>query len=255
MSRFPYQHDEYVGTLNKNPVQITYPLIKKQFENDIFKFDITGTSNINLSLNNISVGDDADLYLYRDSNRNGILDNGDILVQSSKRRGDVDETINVGKQSKGIYFARVAYFNGGSDNIVDYDLDLSAQDIGPSNVIGVDVNLGNLNGDVTRHGLLDSSNTVNTYEFNLDFFEVVNIKLFGLSADADIRLIQDSNNDGVVQANEVVAYSTNKGSSNESIFLGIDALLGIDLSGTYQLQVYQHSGNTNYTVNFDHFLL
>ena len=249
MSRFPYQHDEYVGTLNKNPVQITYPLIKKQFENDIFKFDITGTSNINLSLNNISVGDDADLYLYRDSNRNGILDNGDILVQSSKRRGDVDETINVGKQSKGIYFARVAYFNGGSDNIVDYDLDLSAQDIGPSNVIGVDVNLGNLKGDVTKHGSLDSSNTVDTYQFNLNpnFSEGVNIILSGLSANADIRLIQDSNNDGVVQANEVIKFSTHKGNSNESIS-------GIDVFGTYQLQVYQYSGNTNYTVNFDTYL-
>ena len=254
MSIFPYRWDEYLGTLNENPVQIGYILEKNIFENDIFQFNITGTSNINLSLNNISVGDDADLYLYRDSNRNGILDNGDILVQSSKRRSNVDETINVGEQPGGIYFARVAYFNGGSDNTVYYDLDLSAKDIGPSNVIGVDVNLGNLNGDVTRHGLLDSSNTVNTYLFNLDFSEGVHIKLSGLSSDADIRLIQDSNNDGVVHDNEVIKSSTNKGNSNESI-LNINALLGIDLSGTYQLQVYQHSGNTNYTVNFDHFLL
>ena len=249
MSIFPYRWDEYLGTLNENPVQIGYILEKNIFENDIFQFNITGTSNINLSLNNISVGDDADLYLYRDSNRNGILDNGDILVQSSKRRSNVDETINVGEQPGGIYFARVAYFNGGSDNTVYYDLDLSAKDIGPSNVIGVDVNLGNLNGHVTKHGSLDSSNTVDTYLFNLNpnFSEGVNIKLSGLSANADIRLIQDSNNDGIVQDNEVIKSSINKGNSNESI-------LEIDVFGTYQLQVYQYSGNTHYTVNFDTYL-
>ena len=249
MSRFLYQWDEYLGTLNKNPRQISYTLVKKQFENDIFQFNITGTRNINLSLNNISVGDDANLYLYRDSNGNGILDNGDILVKSSKRAGDVDETINVGGQSKGTYFARVEYFNGGSNNMIDYDLDLSAQYIGPSNVIGVDVNLGDLNVDVIKHGSLDSSNTVDTYQFNLNpnFSEGVNIILSGLSANADIRLIQDSNNDGIVQDNEVIKSSTHKGSSNESIS-------GIDVFGTYQLQVYQYSGNTHYTVNFDTYL-
>ncbi|NEQ20682.1 MAG: hypothetical protein F6K28_15875, partial [Microcoleus sp. SIO2G3] len=38
---------------------------------DIYRFEITNTNNINLSLHDISCGDDADLYLYRDSNAGG----------------------------------------------------------------------------------------------------------------------------------------------------------------------------------------
>ena len=249
MNRFPYQSNEYLGILDSNPIQFSNFLKQNIYENDIYKFNITGTRNINLSLNNISVGDDADLYLYRDSNGNGILDNGDILVQSSIAPGSGDDTINLGAQPGGTYFARVRYFSSGINSRIDYDLGLSAQYSGPSNVIGVDVYLANFNNDLNHHGWIGSSNTIDTYQFNLnlDFSEGLNINLFGLSADANIRLIQDSNNDGVVQTSEIIAFSTNKGNSNESI-------LEIDIPGTYLLQVYQYSGNTYYTVNFDTYL-
>jgi len=246
MSRFPYTVNYNLGSLDSTPVQRSNFLRDNVYENDVYQFSTSGTQDINLSLNNISTGDDADLYLYRDSNGNGILDNADILVGSSRGGSNTDDSINLDAQPGGTYFARVEYFSGGSDSLINYDLDLSAQYGGPSNVVGVETNLGNLNGDVTRSGWVGSSDTVDTYQFDLGLYEGVNINLFGLSADADIRLIQDSNNDGVVQTSEIIGSSVNGGNLNELIS-------GIDQSGTYQLQVYQFSGNTNYTVNFDHY--
>ena len=246
MSRFPFQFDYDLGTLGSTPVQRTTFLRDNVFENDIFEFDLTGTRDINLSLNNISSGDDADLFLYRDSNNNGILDFSDELVASSRNGGNRDDSINLEAQAGGTYFARVNYFSGGSDGRINYDLDLSANSSGPSDVFGVEQNLGNLNADVTRFGWVGSTDTVDTYEFQLGWFEGVNISLSGLSSDADIRLVQDLNNDSVIQSNEIIGSSTMGGSFNELIS-------GIQDPGTYQLQVYQFSGDTTYTLNFDHY--
>ena len=93
---------------------------------------------------------------------------------------------------------------------------------------------------------MGSDDTVDTYAFSLDFYEGTNISLSGLSSDADIRLIRDSNSNGIVDANEVIESSTGLGSRSESI-------TGIDTSGDYFVQVYQYSGNTNYTLSFDHY--
>lgn len=243
--RFPFQFDYNLGTLGSTPVQRSDFLTNNVFENDVYKFNITGTSDINLSLNNISSGDDADLYLYRDTNNNGILDATDGLVASSSNVGNLDDVINLEAQTGGTYFARVEYFSGGTDSTLNYDLDLSANSFGPSDVFGVEENLGNLNSDVTRFDSVSSTDTVDTYQFQLDSFDSVNISLFGLTSDADIRLVQDVNNDSVIQTNEIIASSTNGNTFNELIS-------GIQGPGTYQLQVYQFSGNTNYTLNLDH---
>ncbi len=246
MSRFSNQFDYDLGSLGSTPDERSTFLRDNQYENDVYEFDISGTRNINLSLNNISAGDDADLRLYRDSNGNGVLDSSDILVSSSIRGGNSDDSINY-QASGGTYFARVNYHSGGSDDLINYDLDLSATSIGTaSNTVGVEQDLGNLSGDTSRSGWVGNSDTTDTYEFELGLYEGVNINLSGLSSDADIRLIQDSNNNGVVEINEIIDTSTYGSSSNELIS-------EIELSGTYQLQVYQYSGDTNYQLNFDHY--
>ena len=249
MSRFSYQYDYDLGSLDSTPTERSTFLENGTYENDVYEFDISGTRNINISLNNISAGDDADLSLYRDSNDNGVLDSSDELLTGSYRSGNADDGINY-RASEGTYFARVNLYNGGSDSLLNYDLDLSATYPGsPSNVVAVDEDLGTLNGDITRYGSVGDTNTVDVYEFELGVLQGVNISLEGLSSDADIRLIQDRNNNGVVDSDEIISSSFNAGSSSESISQFQD----IGLSGTYQLQVYQYSGNTNYQLNFDHY--
>jgi serralysin len=125
MSRFNYQFDYDLGSLGRIPIQRSTFLQDNQYENDIYEFDINGTREINLSLNNISAGDDADLELYRDSNGNGVLDSSDQLLTGSYNWDNSEDLINY-QASDGTYFARVNYYNGGSDSSINYDLDLSA---------------------------------------------------------------------------------------------------------------------------------
>lgn len=107
--------------------------------------------------------------------------------------------------------------------------------------------LGHLSSDVLRSGSLSSTDTVDSYGFSLSTFAGVNISLSGLSADADIRLIQDRNNNGIVDSGEIVGSSTGGGSSSELI-------AGVDQSGDYILQVYQFGSNsTNYMLNLDRY--
>lgn len=241
-----------LGSLGSTPRSFNNSNVNSAAPTDVFQFSIGSTRNINLSLNNISTGDDADLRLFRDVNGNGILDATDRAsgsIGSSTKLGNVDDAINV-RANAGTYFAEVSRFAPGSSGFVIYDLDLSATTFNAtsdfSNLLPKEFELGNLSGDVTRVGRVSNTNTADVYSFSLGTFEGVNINLKGLSSDADIRLIQDFNNNRIIDAGEEIARSTRSGINSELIS-------NINLSGNYFLQVDQFSGNTNYSVTFDHF--
>jgi hypothetical protein len=243
---------QYLGYLGSGARQYSSFNVNAGDPTDIFRFSIGSTRNINLSLNNITYGDDADLRLYRDANNNGYLDSYDRsygFVASSRKSGNADDAINV-KANAGTYFAEVERYAPGSSGAVYYDLDLSATTprytYDFSNLLPKEFVVGNLTSDVTRYGYISDSNTADVYSFSLGFYKGVSIRLTGLSADADIRLINDYNGNRVVDAGEEVKRSTNGGSSSELI-------ANIDLSGNYYLQVNQYSGNTSYAVTFDQY--
>ncbi|MEH2462780.1 PPC domain-containing protein [Nostoc sp.] len=243
-----------LGTLGSTPI------VKNNFDlnpsepTDVFQFKITNASNINLSLTDISTGDDADIQLFRDANNNGVLDNFDRQAGLvSRQGGNHDDAINF-KTSSGTFFAEVSRYAFGSSGNVSYDLALSATapsgtfplSASFSNLLPKEVVLGDLSGDVTRSGNVSNTNTADVYSFSLGTFEGVNIKLDGLTSDADIRLIQDFNRNRIVDAGEEIARSTSGGITSELIS-------NINLSGDYFLQVTEFGGNTNYNVTFDHF--
>ena len=64
-------------------------------------------------------------------------------------------------------------------------------------------------------------------------------------ADADMRVIEDYNGNNIIDLNEIIDSSINGGSESELIS-------GIEGPGDYFLQVYQHSGNTDYQLTFDY---
>ncbi|MEH1965158.1 PPC domain-containing protein [Nostoc sp.] len=243
-----------LGTLGSTPIVQNNFNLNASEPTDVFQFKITSGKNINLSLTDISAGDDADIRLFRDANNNGVLDNFDRISGLVSNRGsNQDDAINF-KTSSGTYFAEVSRFAPGSSGSVSYDLALSATapsgtfplSASFSNLLPKEFVLGNLSGDVTRTGTVSNTNTTDVYNFSLGTFEGVNIKLDGLSTDADIRLIRDFNNNRIVDAGEEIASSTKSGITSELIS-------NINLSGDYFLQVTEFSGNTNYKVTFDHF--
>lgn len=237
-----------LGTLSSNGNVVTrndFSLSTSQ-PTDVFKFRIGSTSDINLALTGISGGDDADLRLFRDVNNNGVLDASDRAnpISSSTRGGNSDDSINLADRAAGTYFAEVNRFTSSSGNVT---YDFAASTANPSNLLPNEINLGNLSGDVTRTGRVDNNDTSDVYAFSLGLFEGVNIRLSGLSADADIRLIRDRNGDRNVDAGDETVRSARGGTNADTLF-------GIDDSGSYFLQVYQFgSASTNYTLSLDHF--
>ena len=234
-----------LGTLTNTPVTRNNFSVSADDPQDVFEFRLNQTSNINIAVTDITAGDDADLTLFRDSNFNGVFDSADQEIASSFRGGNNDDSINLADQVTGLYFAQVERFAPDSSGSVSYDIALSTSD--PSNILHTEEDFGNLSADRSRSGFVGNTDTTDTYEFSIGLFEGVDISLTGLSSDADLRVIQDSNNNGLVDStDEVIGTSTRGGSLSESIS-------DIDLSGDYFVQVYQFSGDTSYTLNLDYF--
>lgn len=243
-----------LGTLNSNgtPVSANHS-VGNSDRSDTFSFRLGDRGNINLSLTGMS--NDADVRLYRDNNNNGRIDDGtDTFLGSSTYGSNNDDAINVADQSAGAYVAEVYQYSGDTR----YDLRLSTTPppltTNPSNLLPVETRVGNslgyLTEDRTLYGSINSNNTADVYAFQLthgtggSFQESVDITLSGLSNDADIRLIRDFNGNRIVDAGDEIIRSGDLGSANEH--------LSVNDNNPYFLQVYQYSGNTDYTLTFDH---
>ncbi|NMF63030.1 peptidase [Brasilonema octagenarum UFV-E1] len=244
-----------LGTLSETPTPVEHHSVNSSEPYDTYRFRLDSPGNINLSLTGTSA--DADVVLYRDVNNNGVIDDGvDTWIQNSTFGYNEahDEAINVVAEA-GNYIAKVYSFN---DNSTDYDLRLSttrSYSTTPSNLLSKEFTAGDWTGifqDQTFNGSLGDSNTSDLYYFHLlriggsvGSDTISSITLSGLSNDADIRLIRDSNNNRIVDAGEEIDKSQNLGTANDTIF-------NINQGGSYYLQVYQYSGSTDYTLNFDY---
>ncbi len=79
------------------------------------------------------------------------------------------------------------------------------------------------------------------YRFSLNGRSSLNLTLNGLSADANVRMIRDSNSNGVVDTSEIITGSYLSGTQTESINATLD-------SGAYFIQVYSATGSTSYNL-------
>jgi Bacterial pre-peptidase C-terminal domain len=229
--------------------------------NDIFKFQITNNRSINLLLTEL-VGGNPDLALYRDSNGNGTLQVGrDQRIDASEFGTGRDDQINRWRGA-GTYFALVEQYSGSS---IRYDLYVSATQqssvnvTGPPNLLAKEQDLGNLTADRSFTGqsvgfrgdfgggsFAEKGDTSDFYAFTLGAGHSVRIRLDGLSADADIRLIRDADGDRIADPGETVASSTLGGTTPDEFTW--------NQSGNYFLQVYPYTqtDSINYNLTFDY---
>jgi hypothetical protein len=204
---------------------------------DFYQLSLS-TSNLNVSLTNL--GADADLRVIRDFNSNGLVDFGEVVASSGKS-GTRDETINLGSLSSGEYFIEVRRYSG------DTSYNLKVSNLSPNNLLGVETDLGGLSGTKVFNGSINNNNTSDTYRFSVTNFNifglslptVVNASLSGLSADSDIRLIQDANGNGIADSGDVLTGSYRGGTAAELFSTTLQ-------TGTYFLQVNQFSGSADY---------
>jgi hypothetical protein len=237
--------------------------------NDIFKFQITNTRSVNLLLTDlVGTNPDPDLELYRDSNGNGTLQVGrDERIDTSELGIGHDDQINRWRGA-GTYFALVEQYSGSS---IRYDLYVSATQqssgnvTGPPNLLAKEVDLGNLTadrsftsqsvgfrGDFGGGSFAEKGETSDFYAFTLGAGHSVRIRLDGLSADADIRLLRDADGDRVADPGETVISSANGGTTPDEFTW--------NQSGNYFLQVYPYPSPSapiypptiNYNLTFDY---
>jgi hypothetical protein len=78
---------------------------------------------------------------------------------------------------------------------------LSQSDAG--NSLATATNLGTLKGTQVISGWVDSLDISDIYRFSLTSSRSINLTLSGMSSDADIRLIRDVNNNGVIDSGDV----------------------------------------------------
>lgn len=228
-----------------------------------------GQSNINLSLHDIAGGGGgtadfgADLFLFRDSNVNGVLDGGDTQVAQGTTGSfnlTSDEVINV-RVNPGDYFAVVDRYVDNADNpaqTVLYQLDLSAAN--PSNLLPNEFNIGPIpvrysrdgsypdDTKVVATGTSNNQNTSDLYAFTVprdDEPYQARVSLSGLSNDADLRVIADRNGNQIFDSgDEVIGQSVRVSNLSEEV------LFDPYSADNFIAQVYQFSGDTNYTISF-----
>lgn len=203
---------------------------------DNFRFQLTSTSNIlSVSLKDLSA--DADLYLVQDFNLNGLVDPGETLDYSINYNA-TSEYINIQGLGAGTYFLQVAQYSGNTN----YTLGVSVAPGEPGNTLSTAADLGTLAGRRVVSDRISTADPADYYSFSLNTTSNLQLNLTGLTADADLYLIQDSNNNGLIDAGDVLQRSVYASSTSE--FISVNGLS----AGNYFVGVLRYSGDTNYTL-------
>ena len=106
------------------------------------------------------------------------------------------------------------------------------------NIVGVE------NGSISLTDFVGLGDSNDFYRFEINTKSNFNLRLDGLTADADVRLIQDINRNGVFDLGETIDSSLESGTIPDVINVSNLA------PGTYYVQVYSFLNNsTNYNVN------
>jgi subtilisin family serine protease len=220
-----------LGTLNST--QTVSGSFSSKDTTNLYRFTLGAAAPLNLSLTGLSA--DADVRLIRDINQNGMVEAGEEVARSQQGYG-LDEFINLRSLAAGTYFVQAYQFNGETN----YTLNLSTTN--PSNLLPTEVNLGILNATQTVLGAIYNTDTVDVYRFDLSTTKSLTLNLSDLSTDVDLRLIVDANHNGIIDSGDVIADSVQGGSLPETLTQVLSA-------GTYFVQVYQYSGETNYALS------
>jgi hypothetical protein len=219
-------------------------------QTDIYKFT-TGSVVATVSIGSFPSSPSQSpfaLALFKDSNKSGVLDNGDAFVPpvSDSGSGDREASEFIShKLPQGTYFARAQSF--AFDN-VNYGISFVRASSGSANPLAAsEIPLGTIAQDLRRVDRVSDADTADNFAFTLDGSSSLNIgvkELGNKKGDVNIRVVQDLNANGVVDKNEVVVKGISTGDT--------DTITGLKGAGDYILQVCQSKGSTRFEVNFDH---
>lgn len=222
----------------------------------LYRFTLDSPSDVSLELSGVM--GDADLYLGEDVNQNNQIDYGEIIA-SSTNDGTSSESLNRGLPA-GTYFVEVYRY----EDSPLYTLNLQATprtDI-PPDYVGNTLSEAFYLGDRTNAGftfvnqVLESAgipvpeqvgdfDPIDIYRVSLATPNQLRVTLDGLSADADVKIGSDRNQDGIISYDEVIARGVKPGTQAEDVY--VPALV----PGEYYILVEQYSGNTTYNLSVE----
>ena len=189
--------------------------------NDYYRFTLANSGNFNLGLTGMTA--DADVQL---------LNSSGSVIASSTNVGTASESIT-SQLSAGTYYIRVYPYTGDTN----YNIAVSAAPLAPVDLAGNTlataraITVGSSTTSYTDW--VGSTDTNDYYRFTLANSGNFNLGLTGMTADADVQLLNSSGS--------VIASSTNVGTASESITSQLSA-------GTYYIRVYPYTGDTNYNL-------
>ncbi len=194
---------------------------------DFYRFTLTARSALNLTLTGLSY--DADLQLICDKNSNGIIDSGEVL-SSSVKGGSTNEAI-FSYLNAGTYFARVYQYWGDTNYAFQASATVLPNDYAGNTTAAAKVLALSPTAQISNDWV-GNDDTTDYYKFTLSVKSDINVSLNGMTANANIKLL-DSNN-------ATLKSSINLGTTADTITSQLAA-------GTYYLQVYRDStAETNY---------
>lgn len=238
----PFTGGDYAGNTLSTARDIFVEGISNTFKDvvgdtdieDFYRFTIDANSNGSLLLDGL--GANVDVRLLQDFNDDGIF--------GSFNPGTTPESLSTILEP-GTYYIRVYSVDGANTH---YNLTLSATPLAPpppppdsaGNTLLTARDIGTLSGTLSFSDFVGNADTDDFYRFSLNTESNCNLLLNGLSTDADIEVIQDSNNNSEID-DEVIESSANSDTTEESIS-------GILAAGTYYIRVFQFVGDTNYNL-------
>lgn len=228
-----------LGTLNGNLQRSDF--IGQVDPDDYYRFTLLNTTDLNIDVNGLQNGN-IFAILGRDDNNDGVIDFDETIAISDAETNEA-ENINIKGLAAGTYSIWLSRNSGNTD----YNLNLSATpSVIPSDQAGSSLStafdIGSLGVPSNFNDFVGNVDSEDFYRFTLANVSGLRIELNGLSADADLELGQDNNNDGVIDSDEIISTSDLEGSDAEII--DISALT----AGTYFVRVNQYEGDTNYNL-------
>jgi hypothetical protein len=215
---------------------------------DIYKFTLTETKNLSLTLKDLSQNSiKANLYI--DSNNNGQIDDGERLYDTRAYNGSSYGRINATLGAANYFIRLDREYDTTNTN---YTLDLSslanppsiAKD--PGSTANAAYNIGNLSGLQSLTEFIGSTDSTDIYKFTLTETKNLSLTLKDLSQNSiKANLYIDSNNNGQIDDGEKL-YDTR--AYNGSSYGRINATLG---AANYFIRLDREydTTNTNYTLD------
>jgi hypothetical protein len=202
---------------------------------DYYKFNLNAVSDFNASL--AGLPNSALIKLYQDSNKNGLIENTEVLNTVSIQNGGNISTL----LTPGNYFLSV----GKSGIATRYDLVMSAAaypeytpTVEPGDRPITARNLGNLTGSFTARDYIGDLDKTDYYKFNLNQPRNFTANFSGIPGSASLYLYRDDNGNGLVDKGEQLDDKT-----------GFQTSIAQPLTpGTYFFAVEQYVGSTRYNL-------